>query len=98
MSDSMNPPQYPVVGHFRNDTLQDIRLFLEMTCEEVILSPGHAVELLARPDPDLLPLTIDVIADGLQVFPCRVVDPDWHIRFNGKMIKPAYPTRLSEHE
>ena len=94
----MQPSDYLVVGQFRNDTPGEIRLLLEMTCEEVILSPGHTVELLARPHPDLLPLTIDVIADGLQVFPYRVADPDWHIRFKAKLIKPAYPTRLSEHE
>lgn len=94
----MQPAQYPVIGQFRNDMADEIRLFLEMTCEEVILAPGHAIELLARPDPDLLPLTVDVVPNGLQIFPRRIADPDWHIRFKGKLIKPGHPTRLSEHE
>lgn len=94
----MQPAQYPAIGQFRNDTADGIRLILEMTCEEVILAPGHAMGLLARPDPDLLPLTVDVVPNGLQILPCRVADPDWHLRFKGKLIKPAYPTRLSEHE
>jgi len=24
-------------------------------------------------------------------------DPDWHLRFNGKILKPGYPTRLADH-
>ena len=94
----MHPSQYTVVAEFRNDTPAEIHLYLEVLCEEVVLAPGHAIQLLARPDPGLLPLAIDMVADGLQVFACRVGDPDWHIRFKGKLIKPAYPTRLAEHE
>jgi hypothetical protein len=72
-------------------------LYLEMTCEEVVLAPDQGVELLAKPDPDLLPLTTDLVDGGIQIHSCRVFDPDWYIRFNGKLIKPGYPTRLSEH-
>lgn len=93
----MSPSEYLVVGEFRNDTSQEMSLYLEMTCEEVVLAPGQEVELLAKPDPDLLPLTADFVEGGLQIHPCRVVDPDWHIRFKGKVMKPGYPTRLSEH-
>jgi hypothetical protein len=94
----MHPSEYLVVGVFRNDTNDEMRLFLEMTCEEVILSPGHSVEVLAKPSPDLLPLTTDLVAGGIQIHPCREFDPDWHIRFNGKIIKPGHPSRLSEQE
>jgi len=92
----MTPCEYIVVGEFRNDTTQEMTLYLEMTCEEVVLAPSHEIELLARPDPDLLPLTTNYVEGGLQIHPCRVFDPDWHIRFKGKIIKPGYPTRLSE--
>lgn len=98
MNPEMTPAEYWVVGQFINDTREEMRIFLEMTCEEVLLSPGHAVELLARPDADLLPLSINYVEGGLQIHPCRVWDPDWHIRFKGKLIRPGYPTRLSEHE
>jgi hypothetical protein len=94
----MHPSEYLVVGEFRNDTGEEMRLVLEMTCEELVLSPGHAVELLARPSPNLLPLTTDLVVGGLQIHPRREFDPDWHVRFNGKIIKPGYPTKLSEHE
>ena len=93
----MSPSEYLVVGEFRNDTPKEMSLYLEMTCEEVVLAPGDEVELLARPDPDLLPLTTDIVEGGLQIHPCRVFDPDWHIRFKGKLMKPGYPTRLAEH-
>jgi hypothetical protein len=94
----VQPSEFVIVGEFTNDTGAEVRLFLEMTCEEVILSPGHAVELLARPRPDLLPLTIGAVVGGLQIHACREGDPDWHIRFKGKIIKPGCPTILSEHE
>lgn len=92
----MTPSDYLVVGEFRNDTTQDLTIYLEMTCEEVVLAPGHAIELLARPSPDLLPLTIDYVAGGIQIHPYQVWDPDWHVRFNGHIVKPGYPTRLTE--
>lgn len=94
----MNESQYIVVGEFRNDTSNEMRLYLEMLGEEVVLSPGHSVELMAKADPDLLPLTIDYVADGLQVHPCRVADPDWHVRFRGKLIRAGHPTVLAMHE
>lgn len=92
----MNSEEHIVVACFSNDTPAEMRIFLEMTCEEIFLSPGHQIELLARPSEDLLPLTIAWIDDGLQVFPHKEWDPDWMIRFEGQLIKPQYPTRLSE--
>jgi hypothetical protein len=94
----MEPSEYPCVGSFRNETSSDLHLYLEMVPEEVILSPGHAVDLLARPTADLLPLTIDYVETGIQIHACREFDPDWHVRFNGKVIKAANPTRLKEFE
>lgn len=69
-------------------------LFLEMTCEEVVLSPGHQIDLLAKQHPDLLPLTINLVEGGLQIHPHKVWDPEWLIRFGERVFKPAYPTKL----
>ncbi|GAB3260144.1 hypothetical protein [Chitinimonas naiadis] len=92
----MNLSEYLMVGEFRNDSQTDMRLFLEMSCEEVILSPGHHVELFAMLSTDLQPITIAPVADGWHVFPHKVFDPDWHIRFNGQLIKAGFPTRLAD--
>lgn len=94
----MNKQELVTVGAFRNDIEREIRLFLEMLGEEVVLSPGHSVELLARQSPDLLPLTIDYVDGGLQIRPYKEFDPDWHVRFKGKVIRAGHPTILSEHE
>lgn len=94
----MNPSHYPTVGTFRNDTKAEMRLYLEMIPEEVVLAPGHSVELFARPTPDLLPLTVGLVDGGLQIHAHKVFDPDWHILFNGKLIRPGNPTVLSEHK
>jgi len=73
-------------------------LYLEMLAEEVVMSPGHAVELLACPTDGLLPITIDWVEGGLQIHPHHEFDPDWHVRFRGKVIRAGHPTILSEHE
>jgi hypothetical protein len=92
----MTTDDYIVVGVFSNDTADDMTLCLEMLGEEVVLSPGHQVELLAAPDPDLLPITVSLITRGLQIHPHRVGDPDWHVRFNGQLIRAGHPTRLKD--
>jgi hypothetical protein len=92
----MQAQDHIVVGCFANDTKQDLTLYLEMTCEEVILSPGHQIDLLARPHVDLLPLSISAVEGGLQIHPRNVWDPDWMIRFRGQLIKPTLPTILKE--
>jgi hypothetical protein len=94
----MQRPHYPTVGIFRNDTNVEMRLFLEMIPQEVVLSPGHSVELLARPSSGLLPLTIDLVDGGLQIHAHNEFDPDWHVRFNGKIIHAGNPTLLKNHE
>lgn len=94
----MNPSEYPVVVEFSNDTDKEMKLYLEMLSEEVVLSPGHSIQLLAMPSPNLLPLTIGYVEDGLQIYPYKEVDPDWHVRFMGKLIRAGHPTLLSEHE
>lgn len=94
----MQPTHYPTVGKFRNDTKVEMRLFLEMIPEEVVLSPGHSVELLARPSPGLLPLTIGLVDGGLQIHAHNEFDPDWHVRFNGKLILAGNPTLLKDYE
>ena len=92
----MNPAEYLVVTELTNDTDREMRIFLEMTCEEIFLAPGHHIQLLAKHTDELLPITIQYIDDGLQIFPHKEFDPDWHIRFMGEVIKPGYPTRLAE--
>ena len=94
----MRPEHYPVVGIFRNDTADDLRLFLEMVPSEVVLSPGHSGELMAKPTENLLPLTIDIVKGGLQIHPHKELDPDWHVRFNGLVIRAGCPTILGEYE
>lgn len=86
-----------VVAEFCNDTQQEMTLYLEMLGEEVIMSPGHTVELLAKDTNDLLPLTIGYVERGIQVHPYKELDPDWHVRFNGKLIRAGHPTILAEH-
>ena len=94
----MNPSEFPIVGEFSNDTKKEMTLYLEMLGEEVVLSPGHSIQLLALPTSTLLPLTIDYVEGGLQIHPYKEFDPQWHIRFKGKLIKPGHPTLLSAHE
>lgn len=94
----MDPTDYPVVAAFGNDTTENISLHLEMLAEEVILAPGHRVELMARPSPDLLPISVHQVEGGLQVFPNREFDPNWHVRFNGRVIRAAHPLRLADHD
>ena len=60
----MEPDRYLTVASFGNDTDKDITLHLEMTREEVVLSPDHRIDLLARPSPDLPPITIFERATG----------------------------------
>lgn len=86
------------VGHFKNDTDRPLVLWLEMLCAEVRMAPGHAIELLAVDAPELLPVTISVSEGSVTVHPNRVFDPDWQIRFNGKLIPAGWPTDLRDHE
>jgi hypothetical protein len=94
----MTPSQYPTVACIANESEGDLRLYLEMLGIEVVLSPGHSIELLARPSEGLLPITVDYIESGLQVHPHKEFDPDWHVKFKGKLIRVDRPIRLSEHE
>lgn len=85
------------VGHFRNQTDADMTLYLEMIAAEVVMSPGHEVELLGAGE-DLLPITVDYVEGGLQIHPNKEFDPGWHVRFAGKLIPAGFPTILAEHE
>ena len=72
----MNPTEYPSVASFANDTDKDISLHLEMLGEQVILAPGHAVDLVAKPSPNLLPISVHQVEDGMQISPHKEFDPD----------------------
>jgi hypothetical protein len=94
----MDPSDYIVVGEFENDGTQEMCIYLELTCEEVYLSPGHKIQLLAKPSEGLLPISVGYSEKGLQIYPHNEFDPDWHVRFNGKLVKAGYPTRISDLE
>jgi hypothetical protein len=94
----MYPQDYPTIGVFTNNTGYEMRLFLEMLAEEIVMAPGHSVELLAKPSEELLPLTVSYVVGGLQIHPHKEFDPDWHVRFKGRVIRAGHPTRLVEHE
>jgi hypothetical protein len=93
----MQPNQHVCVAHFGNDTLKPITLFLEMLGEEVVLGPGQEVELLALPLEDLLPLTIEYVEGGIHIHPHKESDPDWYVRFLGRLIRAGHPTILADH-
>jgi len=93
----LNSERHVCVAHFANDTQESMTLSLEMLGERVVLAPGHEVELLALPLPNLLPLTVSYVKGGVQVHPYKEGDPDWHVRFRGKIIRAGYPTILAEH-
>ena len=93
----MRSDQHVCVAQFQNDTAAPMTLYLEMLGEQVVLAPGHEVELLALPLEDLLPLTVSYVEGGLQIHPHKEFDPDWHVRFRGKMIRAGHPTILSDH-
>ncbi len=89
---------YIIVGIFDNHTEQDLSLYLELTCEEVILSPKQSIKLMAKKENGLLPITVSLVTGGLQIYANQIGDPDWYISFNDKIIKPSHPTRLLDYE
>jgi hypothetical protein len=94
----MSDVGYITVARFCNETGAEMRLYLEMTAAEVVMRPGHVIDLLASPEEGLLPITIDCVKGGLQIHPHKQFDPDWHVRFAGKLIRAGFPTILSEYE
>lgn len=94
----MNPDDYITVARFSNGTSGEMRIYLEMLGDEVVLSPGHEIELLARLSEKLLPILVQYAGDGIQVFAHQEPDPDWHIRFNGRIYCTGQPnpTRLAD--
>jgi hypothetical protein len=85
------------VGFFSNNTDKEITIYLEMHCEEIRVSPDQSFELLIEDIHDALPVTINYVESGLQIYPHRAT-PDWLIIFNGQRIKPSYPTILKNYE
>jgi hypothetical protein len=93
------PSAYPVVMALRNDSDDELVVWLEMLPQQVVLGPGHCIELVARPTEGLLPLTMDYCGNAtLQVHANEVADPDWHVRFNDHLIQLAYVTHLAHFE
>jgi hypothetical protein len=89
---------HPVVLELENHGDSDMEVWLEMVPEGVILAPGHRIQLLARPDEDLLPLDIARTPTGWVIHARAAWDPDWHVRFKGHVLKPASPSRLADFE
>ena len=87
--------KYTSVGIISNNTEAEITVCLEVDCEEIRVAPGLSFELLIEEKPEALPVTINYFNGGLQIYPHRS-DPEWLIVFNGKQIKPSYPTILAE--
>ena len=110
----MNPPDenacdYITIACFRNETSDEMSIYLEMIGDEVVLSPGHQIDLLASPVGKELsrpaseavhPLTVNYLHNGIQVYPSQEADPDWHIRFEGRIFAAGQPkvTRLADLE
>jgi hypothetical protein len=95
---SKRPSQYPVVGEFKNGTTSEMHLYLEMVPEEIVLAPGQRIHLLAKPSRGLLPISVCLVEGGLQIHAHQEFDPDWHVIFNGKLVKAGHPTLFKEHE
>lgn len=93
----MHDSKYIEVARIRNDAARELHIYLEMSGDEVVLSPGHEIDLLARPSPNVQPLTVVYVSDGLQIYASREADPDWHFRFNGRIYAAGSPeaTRLA---
>jgi hypothetical protein len=94
----MPTSDYIVVATIRNESAVVLHIYLEMLPVQVVMSPGHSIDLLARPSDGLLPITIDYVSSGLQVHPHKEFDPDWHVRFKGQLIRAEDPTVLSDYE
>lgn len=89
--------KFQTVGYFSNETDKEITVFLELLCEEIVLSPGHEMELLAENKEEHFPVHILYHSTGIQIYPHKG-SPEWLVKFNGKEIVPAHPTKLSEYE
>jgi hypothetical protein len=94
----MDDSEFVEVAHFRNGKKVDVRMYLEMIGDELILPPGYEIDLLARPSPNLLPIYVVCWEDGLQIYPFREPDPDWHFRFEGSIYSAGSrePTNLAK--
>ena len=72
-------------------------LYLEIYCEEIILSPGHELELLIEETLDTIQPNLIYCDGGIQVY--HPLDTDnWMIKFRGQLIRPGYPTILKNYE
>ena len=87
--------KYRSVGVFSNETDEEMTIFLEVLCEEIHMSPGHEIELLAEDNDDHFPVTILYHKEGLQVYP-RSGCTEWKFIFNGREYTADYPSKLSE--
>jgi len=87
--------KYKTVGIFSNETDEEMIIYLEITCEEIHMSPGHEIELLAEDNDDHFPVSILYHKDSLHIYP-RLGAPEWKFIFNGKEYETDHPSKLSE--
>ena len=94
----MHDSEFIEVAHIRNDTNVDVCIHLEMVGDQVVLSPGHEIDLLTRLSRNLHPLSLVCVEGGLQVYAFREPDPSWYFRFEGCIYSAGSPepTRLAQ--
>lgn len=82
---------------FDNSSDHDISISLELSCEEIIMSPGHKLELLIPDYIGDVPPCIIFWESGIQVYPPGQ-SSEWLIKFNGNTYLPGCPTILKNLE
>jgi len=88
---------YQSIGFFVNKTEQPITLFLELTCQEIIMDPNHEIELLIDCLDEDFSVTVLYHNDGLQIYPENIdYSPDWKFKFKGEIYKADYPSILRD--
>jgi len=87
--------KFRTVGIFSNETDEDMTVCLEVTCEEIHMSPGHEIELLAEDNDEYFPMNILYHKGSLQIYP-RLGSPEWKFIFNGEEYEADYLSKLSE--
>ncbi len=87
--------QFRTVGIFSNETDELMTISLEVTCEEIRMSPGDEIELLAEDNDEHFPMNILYHKDGLQIYP-RFGSTEWKFRYNGKVYEADWPSILSD--
>lgn len=87
--------KFKTIGIFSNNTKKPMSIFLEPTCEEIILEPSHSIELLAEDNDMYFPMDIAFQENSLQIF-SKTSSPEWRIKYQGNEYVPKWPTKTKE--